>query len=198
MKRESLWEAQRKENPGHSAWYISRFEAMRAEGKDLHGEARFIDAMVPRSARILDAGCGPGRVGGELARLGHHITGVDLDPELVAAAIKDHPSVDWHVGDLSELNLPGQKFDLIVCAGNVMAFLAPGTAREVLQQFREYLAPDGRAVIGFGSGRGYDFETYFDDVGAAGLVPAGTFSTWDLRPFSPSSDFIVSILSPMP
>lgn len=196
MNRESLWEAQKKANPGHSAWYIARFEEMRAEGRDLHGEARLIDAMVARAARILDAGCGPGRVGGELARLGHHVTGVDLDPELIAAAEKDHPSVDWHVGDLTELNLPGEQFDLIVCAGNVMAFLTPGTASEVLAQFRDRLAPDGRAVIGFGSGRGYAFETYFDDVDAAALVPAGTFSTWDLRPFTPTSDFVVSILSP--
>ena len=51
-------------------------------------------------------------------------------------------------------------------------------------------------MIGFGSGRGYAFETYFDDVDAAALVPAGTFSTWDLRLFTPTSDFVVSILSP--
>ena len=52
------------ENPGHSHWYIERFRTMEAEGADLGGEVRFIDAMLPRGARVLDAGCGPGRVGG--------------------------------------------------------------------------------------------------------------------------------------
>lgn len=50
--------------PGHSQWYIERFRTMAREGADLEGEARLIDAMVARGSRILDAGCGPGRVGG--------------------------------------------------------------------------------------------------------------------------------------
>ena len=62
-------------NPDHSRWYIERFRAMAAEGRDLHGEARLVDAMVGRNARILDAGCGPGRVGGRLHELGHLIVG---------------------------------------------------------------------------------------------------------------------------
>ena len=53
--------------PEHSQWYIDRFRQMAAEGVDLAGEARLLDAMVVPGSRILDAGCGPGRVGGELA-----------------------------------------------------------------------------------------------------------------------------------
>lgn len=43
-------------DPGHSEWYIERFRQMAAEGSDLAGEARFIDAMVGRDSRLLDAG----------------------------------------------------------------------------------------------------------------------------------------------
>ncbi|WP_125610359.1 class I SAM-dependent DNA methyltransferase [Specibacter cremeus] len=194
MSSENLWAARRRENPGHSAWYIARFEAMRAEGADLHGEARLADAMAPRAARILDAGCGPGRVGGELARRGHRVIGVDLDEELIAAAKRDHPDVEWHVADLTELDLPGKEFNLIVCAGNVMTFLAPGTAGRVLAGFRAHLAPGGRAVVGFGAGRGYGFDEFFADAEAAGLAIQSRFATWDLRPWSPSSDFLVAVL----
>ena len=55
-------------------------------GQDLAGEARLVDAMVDRGARILDAGCGPGRVGAELHARGHRVVGVDVDPMLIDAA----------------------------------------------------------------------------------------------------------------
>ncbi|WIN00787.1 class I SAM-dependent methyltransferase [Actinoplanes oblitus] len=167
---------------------------MAAQGHDLAGEARLVDAMVPRRARILDAGCGPGRVGGHLATLGHEVTGVDLDPELIAAAVADHPGPRWLVGDLAELSLPGPPFDAIVCAGNVMTFAAPDTRVEILRRFAGHLAPTGRAAIGFGAGRDYPFDEFLADAATAGLVPDLLLSTWDLRPLTPESDFLVALL----
>jgi SAM-dependent methyltransferase len=187
------------ENPGHSAWYIERFRSMAAAGDDLHGEARLVDAMVPRGARILDAGCGPGRVGGRLAELGHHVVGVDIDPALIAAAEEDHPGPTWVVADLAELDLASMglphEFDVAVSAGNVMAFLDPATRRAVLARLRAHLGGDGRLVVGFGADRGYAFEDFFADVAAAGLREDVRLSTWDLRPFTPSSEFLVAILA---
>ncbi|MFJ7751529.1 class I SAM-dependent methyltransferase [Arthrobacter sp. NPDC097144] len=199
MRKETLWEAQKRSSPGHSAWYISRFVQMREQGMDLHGEARLIDAMVPRGARILDAGCGPGRVGGELAARGHDVVGVDVDPELIEAARTDFPDVPWVVGDLAELDLPAagiaEPFDVIVCTGNVLTFVAPGTHRDVLARLRNLLADGGRLVTGFGAGRGYDFGTFLEDAAAVGLKCEQKFSTWDLRPFAPDSDFLVAVFS---
>ncbi len=192
------WLQQIEENPEHSQWYIDRFRAMAAEGKDLDGEARLVDAMAARGSRILDAGCGPGRLGGRLAQLGHQVVGVDLDPELIAAAEIDHPGPTWLVVDLSELDLssePISEFDVIVSAGNVMAFLDPATRQSVLERLGAHLAPEGRLVIGFGSGRDYDFDDFFADVAAAGLDEELRLATWDLRPFTSESDFLVAILS---
>src|SRR5699024_6306129 len=73
-----------------------------------YGEARLIDAMAPRGAGILDAGCGSGRLGGYLARGGQHVTGVDLDPHLIEVAREDHPEAHWYVGDLAQLDLRDQ------------------------------------------------------------------------------------------
>ncbi len=187
-------------DPEHSRRYIERFEMMAAAGHDLLGETRTVDAMVPRNARILDAGCGPGRHGGRLEALGHTVVGVDGDPTLIAAARAAHPKATWVVSDLAELDLPARgiqaNFDAILCAGNVMGFLAPSTRVGVLERFRQHLADEGRAIIGFGGGRGYEFDDFFADLTSAGLTPELALSTWDLRPFRPGDGFLVAICVP--
>lgn len=192
---DNLWLRKIAENPGHSDWYIQRFRDLAARGQDVVGEARLIDSMVPRGARILDAGCGTGRIGGYLHRAGHRVTGVDLDPALIEAARTDHPGPTWQTGDLAELDLGGQSFDIIVCAGNVMTFLAPATRTTVLRRFAAHLDGDARVVTGFGAGRDYPFDDFLADAAEAGLTPELLLSTWDLRPFREDSDFLVAVLS---
>ena len=70
MTEPSRWVELTTSNPDHSSWYVERWRAMAAAGDDLDGEARLVDAMAPRQARILDAGCGPGHVSDHLASLG--------------------------------------------------------------------------------------------------------------------------------
>jgi SAM-dependent methyltransferase len=200
MVEPSQWVRMTREDPGHSAAYVQRFRDLAERGFDLAGEARLVDAMLPRGSRVLDAGCGPGRVGGWLAGVGHDVVGVDVDPVLVAAAEEDHPGPRWVVADLAELDLPAlgvpEPFDAIVCAGNVMAFLAPSTRVAVLRRMRAHVADDGRAAIGFGAGRGYDFSEFLVDARTAGWADDLLLSTWDLRPFTPESDFLVAVLRP--
>lgn len=198
MVEKSLWMQRAAADPNHSQWYIERFRTMAREGADLDGEARLIDAMAPRGARILDAGCGPGRVGGYLAAAGHDVTGVDVDPELIKAAEQDHPGPRWLVGDLAELDLPSQgltdPFHLIVSAGNVMTFLAPSTRIRVLCRLHAHLSDEGRAVIGFGAGRDYEYSEFFTNATKAGFVTDLLLSTWDGRPFTDDAEFLVAVL----
>ncbi len=196
MGRPTRWVTDTDEN--HSQWYIERFRAMASEGADLGGEARLIDALLPPRSRVLDAGCGPGRVGALLHERGHEVVGVDADPELIAAAQEDHPGPRWLVADLAELDLAQlgvvEPFAGAVLAGNVMAFLAPGTEADVLTAIAAHLAPDGIVVVGFGADRGYPLSDFDRHAGSAGLGIEHRFATWDLRPWEVSSEFSVTVL----
>ena len=198
MTEHRTWTEIVRDNPDHSRWYVERFRTMAAEGRDLDGEARMVDAMLDRSSRVLDAGCGGGRLGGYLHRAGHTVVGVDIDPVLIEAAEEDHPGPTWLVGDLASLNLAERgvdaDFDVVVSAGNVMTFVDPASRVQVLRRLDQHLAADGRLVVGFGAGRGYGFDEFLEDAASVGLTPELLLASWDLRPFRDDPDFLVAVL----
>jgi predicted TPR repeat methyltransferase len=171
---------------------------MAAQGADLAGEARLVDALVPVRSRLLDAGCGPGRVGAELHARGHTVVGVDIDPVLIAAAQEDHPGPTWLVADLATLDLTArpdhEPFDGAVIAGNVMPYLAPGTGARVLTAVARHLHPDAPIAVGFGLDRGYTLDAFDADAQLAGLHLENRFATWDLREWTAHSPFAVTVL----
>lgn len=179
---------------GHADWYVERFRRMAAEGADLDGEARFMDAMLTRGSRVLDAGCGPGRVAGALHRRGHEALGVDVDPALIAAAEVDHPGPRYLVQDLAALHLDEPPFDAAVLAGNVLVFVTPGSEPEVLRRVAAHVRPDGVVVTGFGTDRGYALADFDKHAAAAGLVLEHRFATWDLRPWRDDAPWAVTVL----
>jgi SAM-dependent methyltransferase len=175
---------------------------MAAEGADLGGEARLVDAMLPPRSRVLDAGCGPGRVGAVLHDRGHTVVGVDADPVLIEAAESDHPGPRWLVGDLAELDLSAagetEPFDGAVLAGNVMVFLAPGTETAVLRRVAAHVRPDGFVVAGFHVDRELSLDAFDRAVEEAGLRREHRFATWDLRAWHDAADFAVTVLRTPP
>lgn len=202
---QNLWARIVAEDPEHSRRYADRWRRMAAEGMDVDGEARLLDAMAERGSRILDAGCGTGRVGGYLARAGHRVSGVDLDEHLIEVATEDHPDGDWYVADLEHLDAAAltalgesEPFDLVFSAGNVFGFLSPASRGDVLAHLHASLRDGGRAVIGFGAGRGYEFADFLDDAAQAGFTVQGRYSTWQLDPFPDDpadAEFLVAVLS---
>jgi SAM-dependent methyltransferase len=70
---------------------------------------------ITHGQRVLDLGCGPGDLAAELAARGVAVTGVDKDPDLLAAARTRAPEVHFEQQDLSELTL-GASFDGLWCS----------------------------------------------------------------------------------
>ena len=171
--------------------YVERFARLQARGVDLHGEARMVDALLAPESSVLDAGCGTARLGAELARRGHRVTAVDLDPVFVEAA-REHTDLTVHQADLTELDL-GETFDAVVVAGNVMVFMTPGTERSALERMTAHLKPGGVFVAGFATDREYTVEKFDADLESVGLLHEHRFSTWDLRPWHENADWAVTV-----
>ena len=184
------WQNERDAADSHD--YVRRFADLAAAGADLHGEARAVDALIAPGSRVLDAGCGTGRVGAELARRGHRVTGVDLDPVLLDVARTDAALIVVQA-DLAELDLPGERFDAVVAAGNVMVYLTPSTESGVYRRLAHHLRPGGVLIAGFATDRAYTTDAFDADLAAAGLVREHRFATWDLRPWQPHADWAVTV-----
>lgn len=176
--------------------YDARWRSLEASGQNIHGEADLVAALLAESGgtTMLDAGCGTGRVGIELARRGVHVTGIDADAEMLAAARTNAPDIDWHEADLSDPRaIPKGKFDLVLLAGNVMIFLEPGTENRVLANLVSRLAPGGMLVSGFSLWPDQLSCARYDAMAsAAGLAPVARWSTWDRHPFA-NGDYAVSV-----
>ena len=170
--------------------YQARFDALAASGKDVHGEASFVETFEPRS--VLDAGCGSGRVAIELARRGIDVVGVDVDASMLATAQRRAPDVAWIESDLATLDL-GRTFDVVVMAGNVMVFVAPGAHAEVVAGVAHHISPDGALVAGFQLDRGYSLAAYDEHCAAAGLALVERYATWDRQPWVDGGAWAVSV-----
>jgi SAM-dependent methyltransferase len=171
--------------------YDRTYEARAAAGDNVHGEADFVQRFGPAS--VLDAGCGTGRVGRELAWRGLDVVGVDIDPEMLAVAQAKAPEVVWSLADLTTVDLR-RTFDVVVMAGNVMIFVTPGTEGAVIANMARHLAPGGRLIAGFQLRPDrLSIEEYDWLAAGAGLMLAERWSTWDCDEWGSGGAYAVSV-----
>ena len=169
---------------------------MAAQGRNVHGEADLVEMLLRESGgtRVLDAGCGTGRVAIELARRGFSVVGVDSDPNMLSAARAKDPELHWLEADLTSLPASlATDLDLALLAGNVMIFVEPGTEGAVLRELGAHLAGDGLLVAGFQIRPGrLSFAGYDALAAEAGFEPVARWATWDREPFA-DGDYAVSV-----
>ncbi len=185
--------------------YDAPYEARAAAGIDVHGEANLVErllhsdlnrAAVTPPCRVLDAGCGTGRIATELHRRGVVVTGVDLDDVMLTQARAKAPQLDWRLGDLSTITLAAD-YDLIVLAGNVMIYLTPGTEAATLANLARHLKPGGLLVAAFEltpkPWTQLTLASYDHLASAAGFTLAARWSTWDQTLYTARDTYAVSV-----
>ena len=111
-----------------------------------------VAAAAPAGARVLEVGCGPGHLSIRLAHHGFDVTGLDLDPAMIARARsqrrppgeRDQPRPSFLVGDVAVLAFPDRSFDLVVSTLSMHHWADPAAG---LAEIGRVLRPGGRALI---------------------------------------------------
>lgn len=100
--------------------------------------------------RILEIGCG----GGHVLRCfpGARLVGVDVSSVMLDKARRNLAGLDaeLHLGEITEVELPQQSFDRVICTEVLEHVVEP---EPILESARRLLRPDGRAVITFPNDR---------------------------------------------
>ena len=170
---------------------------MAARGENVHGEADAVTRLIerhvvdrvgadgPRVCHVLDAGCGTGRLAVELERRGHIVTAIDLDPDMVERARAKSSAIRWLVGDLAKLDDvidADDGYDVIVMAGNILNFCAPGSQTAIVHNLVRHLAAGGLLVCGWSQELREDAYLWTDfvrDARELGANLAETWTNWD-------------------
>ncbi|MEU7609401.1 methyltransferase domain-containing protein [Micromonospora sp. NPDC049204] len=99
-------------------------------------------------ARILDVGCGAGRVTRAITALGGNVVGVDINEAALTAARLACPHGTFVHGSMSALPLPTASFDQVWCLRFSFNALATEAERlETLHELWRVCAPGGRVLV---------------------------------------------------
>jgi SAM-dependent methyltransferase len=128
------WEAEARNwiawarTPGHDSYW------------KFHRDA-FLPSLPPPPCRVVDVGCGEGRLARDLKRLGYEVVGIDGSPTLVAAAREADLEGRYEVADAAGLPLPDASADVVT------AFMSLQDVDDIDTAVREIarvLVPGGR------------------------------------------------------
>jgi SAM-dependent methyltransferase len=116
---------------------------------------------------LLDLGCGDGAFCGFAARRGAIVSGVDFEPDAVAAALEAVPAGDFRLGMMESLPWADDSFDVVTAFNAVQYALDPDLA---LVEAARVLRPEGRiAVCKWGPPAGNEFFAFLTAIAAGGV-----------------------------
>lgn len=123
------------------------------------------------SGRVLDVGCGAGRLLGYLVQLGAEAHGVDIAPTMVEHCRRLFPGLDVRLGDLADLPASVEgPFDALLMSDNVLDVFDDARRRAVLSDARSLLAPGGLLVFSSHNLARWDEDTHSQPPSPRGSI----------------------------
>jgi SAM-dependent methyltransferase len=112
-------------------------------------EAALLDRYrTSLDGRVLELGCGAGRLTGHLSEISPNVHGIDLSPAMVAYCQQTYPRASFAVGDLRDLSgFQTGGYDAVVAPFNVLDVLGDAERRQVLSDIGRLMAADGVLIM---------------------------------------------------
>jgi SAM-dependent methyltransferase len=102
---------------------------------------QFLPFLPPPPRRVVDVGCGEGRLPRDLKGLGYQVIGVDASPTLLAAAREADPGGEYHLADAAVIPLPDASADVVTA---FMSLHDVDDIDAVVREIARVLVPGGR------------------------------------------------------
>lgn len=108
--------------------------------------------LIPPASRILDVGCGYGRIAVPLAVAGHQVRGLDLSPTMIEAALQNATAaavaIPFVVGSMTDLPYEDASFDVVLCLWSAFHELLEVDAQiSAVREMWRVLTGDGFGLI---------------------------------------------------
>jgi SAM-dependent methyltransferase len=97
--------------------------------------------------RVLDLGCGTGRLAGALLDLTPHYVGLDISPHMIRHCEAHFPTARFMSGDMRKLDLPDASVDTVFAIANLLDAVSHDDRMRVLAGVRRVLVPGGLFVF---------------------------------------------------
>jgi SAM-dependent methyltransferase len=98
--------------------------------------------------RVLELGCGGGRVTGHLAELAGHVHALDLSAAMIDYCRWAYPHCSFRIADMRDLGeYDDGLFDAVVATFNVVDVLSHEERQPTLETWRRVLAPGGLVIM---------------------------------------------------
>lgn len=110
-------------------------------------------SLLPRKAKILDVGCGPGNFTKYFLEKGFSTEGIDLSTEMLKIARKMVPKSTFKVMDMRKLKYPHKSFDGL-CIAYSLYHVPSNQTTCVLKEFYRVLKPRGIMILMLQKGKG--------------------------------------------
>jgi ubiquinone/menaquinone biosynthesis C-methylase UbiE len=102
-----------------------------------------------KGARIIDIGCGTGRLSFQLSEKAREVTGIDNDPKMITYCnlikrIRNVRNTKFRVADMRKMPFKSSKFDLAIFA---WALVCIDEMQKAILEARRITKPDGKIIV---------------------------------------------------
>ncbi|MBY4403813.1 methyltransferase domain-containing protein [Rhodococcus fascians] len=100
---------------------------------------------------VLEVGCGTGRIADQLHRLGLDVAGIDLSPNMIEVAKREHPHLRFGVGSMEALDAGDSSLAGIVAWYSII-HTPPHQLSTIFAELHRVLVPEGLLLLAFQAG----------------------------------------------